>query len=197
MAARRCEACAACPSIRGNDIDRGAKTRHRGSLDWQLSASCSDAVPRPSRGRSRSIARRDALRGNGDRRQRPVINPKFRDYHLPSFADIPCTEVFFADMIDLLCFHRLSAHSAPAPLPIGETEGSKCAGDPGGGEIARPERAARRAGLHKRVPGFQALRSPGDARKTGETALAGALPWRARGAAPLSRVERGSNLSAQ
>ncbi len=29
-----------------------------------------------------------------------VINPKFRDYHLPSFADIPRTEVFFADTID-------------------------------------------------------------------------------------------------
>ena len=24
-----------------------------------------------------------------------VVNPKFRDYHLPSFADIPRTEVFF------------------------------------------------------------------------------------------------------
>ena len=31
----------------------------------------SDAVPRPGRGRGRSIAGRDALRGNGDRRQRP------------------------------------------------------------------------------------------------------------------------------
>ncbi len=31
-----------------------------------------------------------------------VINPKFRDYHLPSFADIPRTEVFFADTSDAL-----------------------------------------------------------------------------------------------
>jgi putative selenate reductase molybdopterin-binding subunit len=31
-----------------------------------------------------------------------VINPKFRDYHLPSFADIPRTEVFFADTTDAL-----------------------------------------------------------------------------------------------
>ena len=31
-----------------------------------------------------------------------VINPKFRDYHLPSFADIPRTEVFFADTSDTL-----------------------------------------------------------------------------------------------
>ena len=31
-----------------------------------------------------------------------VINPKFRDYHLPSFADIPRTDVFFADTSDTL-----------------------------------------------------------------------------------------------
>jgi hypothetical protein len=31
-----------------------------------------------------------------------VVNPKFRDYHLPSFADIPRTEVFFADTNDTL-----------------------------------------------------------------------------------------------
>jgi putative selenate reductase molybdopterin-binding subunit len=31
-----------------------------------------------------------------------VTNPKFRDYHLPSFADIPRTEVFFADTTDTL-----------------------------------------------------------------------------------------------
>jgi putative selenate reductase molybdopterin-binding subunit len=31
-----------------------------------------------------------------------VINPRFRDYHLPSFADIPRTEVFFADTVDTL-----------------------------------------------------------------------------------------------
>ena len=29
-----------------------------------------------------------------------VVNPKFRDYHLPSFADIPRTEVYFADTTD-------------------------------------------------------------------------------------------------
>jgi putative selenate reductase molybdopterin-binding subunit len=29
-----------------------------------------------------------------------VINPRFRDYHLPQFADIPRTEVFFADTSD-------------------------------------------------------------------------------------------------
>jgi putative selenate reductase molybdopterin-binding subunit len=31
-----------------------------------------------------------------------VVNPKFRDYHLPSFADIPRTEVFFAETTDTL-----------------------------------------------------------------------------------------------
>jgi CO/xanthine dehydrogenase Mo-binding subunit len=31
-----------------------------------------------------------------------VVNPQFRDYHLPSFADIPGTEVFFADTTDAL-----------------------------------------------------------------------------------------------
>jgi len=29
-----------------------------------------------------------------------VINPKFRDYHLPQFADVPRTEVYFADTSD-------------------------------------------------------------------------------------------------
>jgi putative selenate reductase molybdopterin-binding subunit len=31
-----------------------------------------------------------------------VVNPRFRDYHLPSFADIPRTEVYFADTTDSL-----------------------------------------------------------------------------------------------
>jgi putative selenate reductase molybdopterin-binding subunit len=31
-----------------------------------------------------------------------VTNPRFRDYHVPSFADIPRTEVFFADTTDSL-----------------------------------------------------------------------------------------------
>jgi putative selenate reductase molybdopterin-binding subunit len=29
-----------------------------------------------------------------------VVNPKFRDYHLPQFADVPRTEVYFADTSD-------------------------------------------------------------------------------------------------
>ncbi|WP_456623267.1 MULTISPECIES: molybdopterin-dependent oxidoreductase [unclassified Bradyrhizobium] len=31
-----------------------------------------------------------------------VTNPKFRDYHLPSFADVPRSEVFFADTSDTI-----------------------------------------------------------------------------------------------
>jgi CO/xanthine dehydrogenase Mo-binding subunit/aerobic-type carbon monoxide dehydrogenase small subunit (CoxS/CutS family) len=31
-----------------------------------------------------------------------VSNPRFRDYHLPSFADVPRTEVFFADTSDTI-----------------------------------------------------------------------------------------------
>ncbi|MBV9563147.1 MAG: molybdopterin-dependent oxidoreductase [Bradyrhizobium sp.] len=31
-----------------------------------------------------------------------VVNPRFRDYHLPSFADVPRTEVLFADTSDTL-----------------------------------------------------------------------------------------------
>ncbi|HEV7635473.1 MAG TPA: molybdopterin cofactor-binding domain-containing protein [Bradyrhizobium sp.] len=31
-----------------------------------------------------------------------VVNPRFRDYHLPSFADVPRTEVFFAETTDAL-----------------------------------------------------------------------------------------------
>src|SRR5262249_22062155 len=29
-----------------------------------------------------------------------VVNPKFRDYHLPQYADVPRTEVYFADTSD-------------------------------------------------------------------------------------------------
>jgi CO/xanthine dehydrogenase Mo-binding subunit/aerobic-type carbon monoxide dehydrogenase small subunit (CoxS/CutS family) len=31
-----------------------------------------------------------------------VVNPKFRDYHLPSFADLPRTDVYFADTYDAI-----------------------------------------------------------------------------------------------
>jgi hypothetical protein len=62
----------------------------------------SHAVPQAGRERRRAVARRHALRGDGDRRCGHVVNPAFRDYHLPSFADLPRTEVFFADTADTL-----------------------------------------------------------------------------------------------
>jgi hypothetical protein len=31
-----------------------------------------------------------------------VVNPRFRDYHLPSFADVPRTEVYFAETTDTI-----------------------------------------------------------------------------------------------
>jgi hypothetical protein len=31
-----------------------------------------------------------------------IVNPRFRDYHLPSFADVPRTEVYFADTYDMI-----------------------------------------------------------------------------------------------
>ncbi len=31
-----------------------------------------------------------------------VVNPTFRNYHLPSFADVPRTDVYFADTVDSL-----------------------------------------------------------------------------------------------
>jgi putative selenate reductase molybdopterin-binding subunit len=31
-----------------------------------------------------------------------VVNPRFRDYHVPQFADVPRTEVLFADTSDAL-----------------------------------------------------------------------------------------------
>jgi CO/xanthine dehydrogenase Mo-binding subunit len=31
-----------------------------------------------------------------------VVNPQFRDYHLPQFADVPRTEVYFAETYDMI-----------------------------------------------------------------------------------------------
>ena len=94
-----------------------------------------------------------------------------------------------ADMVDLLLLPGYRAHLAPAPLPVGETGGSKRQGDRAEG--ARPPfRAARRAGLHKRVPtvGEEGRRKAWKTRETARSApaSAGASPWRARGAEPHS-----------
>jgi CO/xanthine dehydrogenase Mo-binding subunit len=84
--------------------------KHTGELKILKSVQAADAgrVANPMQCRGQvegGVAQslgRCALRGNGDRRHGRVINPKFRDYHLPSFADIPRTEVFFADTSDTL-----------------------------------------------------------------------------------------------
>ncbi len=80
------------------------------------------------------------------------------------------------------------AHLAPAPLPVGETGGSKRRGAPSGGG-SPAGRAARRAGLHKRMADRKNSGCE-RARKTGETARVGAgisrcfTLARARGGAP-------------
>ena len=61
----------------------------------------SHAVPRAGRGRRRAGARRDALRRTRwSTAPGASINPTFRDYHVPAFADIPRTEVYFAETSD-------------------------------------------------------------------------------------------------
>jgi hypothetical protein len=72
------------------------------------------------------------------------------------------------------------AHLAPAPLPVGETGGSKGKGGRGGGGSPC---------LHKRIAAVEALPATASARKVGETAPAGlgssgTSPLPARGAEP-------------
>ena len=59
-------------------------------------------MPRPGRGRGRAGARRGAVREliiDADGR---VANPTFRGYHIPAFADVPATEVHFANTFDAI-----------------------------------------------------------------------------------------------
>lgn len=67
-----------------------------------------------------------------------------------------------------------SAHSAPAPLPVGETGGSKCQGEPGGGGSPARQGRSLEAGLHKRMGRPAMVHRLRTARKTGETARVGA-----------------------
>ncbi len=69
---------AALGRLQCTGLSRRREQIHRRTQDPEERASCrcrpcrqSDAVPRPGRGRGRSIAGRGALRGNGDRRRRP------------------------------------------------------------------------------------------------------------------------------
>ena len=76
-------------------LSRRREQAHRRDQDTQKRATPPDAgrvvnpmqCRGPGRRRRRPIARGNAVRGNGDRRTTAVVvNPKFRDYHLPSFA---------------------------------------------------------------------------------------------------------------
>jgi putative selenate reductase molybdopterin-binding subunit len=56
-----------------------------------------------------------------------VINPKFRDYHLPQFADIPRTEVFFADTSDTIGPMGAKSMSESPYNPVGPAIGNAIA----------------------------------------------------------------------
>jgi putative selenate reductase molybdopterin-binding subunit len=60
-----------------------------------------------------------------------VINPKFRDYHLPSFADIPRTEVFFADTTDSIGPMGAKSMSESPYNPVAAALGNALAGATG------------------------------------------------------------------
>jgi CO/xanthine dehydrogenase Mo-binding subunit len=56
-----------------------------------------------------------------------ITNPKFRDYHLPQFADIPRTEVFFADTSDTIGPMGAKSMSESPYNPIGPAMGNAIA----------------------------------------------------------------------
>ncbi len=56
-----------------------------------------------------------------------VVNPKFRDYHLPQFADIPRTEVFFADTSDTIGPMGAKSMSESPYNPVGPAIGNAIA----------------------------------------------------------------------
>ena len=56
-----------------------------------------------------------------------IINPKFRDYHLPQFADIPRTEVFFADTSDTIGPMGAKSMSESPYNPVGPAMGNAIA----------------------------------------------------------------------
>ncbi|SDP04948.1 molybdopterin cofactor-binding domain-containing protein [Afipia sp. GAS231] len=56
-----------------------------------------------------------------------IINPKFRDYHLPQFADIPRTEVFFADTSDSIGPMGAKSMSESPYNPVGPAIGNAIA----------------------------------------------------------------------
>ena len=56
-----------------------------------------------------------------------VVNPKFRDYHLPQFADIPRTEVFFAETSDSIGPMGAKSMSESPYNPVGPAIGNAIA----------------------------------------------------------------------
>jgi hypothetical protein len=56
-----------------------------------------------------------------------VVNPKFRDYHLPSFADIPPTEVYFADTTDSIGPMGAKSMSESPYIPVAAALGNALA----------------------------------------------------------------------
>ena len=86
---------------RDHDLAKRARCRHR-------QADQSHAVPRPARRRHRHGLRLGALREDGlSTINGAMLNPALRDYRIPAFADVPRSEIYFADTYDK------SGHSAP------------------------------------------------------------------------------------
>jgi hypothetical protein len=72
-----------------------------------------------------------------------VVNPKFRDYHLPSFADIPRTEVFFADTSDTIGPMGAKSMSESPYNPVAAALGNAIANATGIRFMATPFRPDR------------------------------------------------------
>src|SRR4029077_18341253 len=60
-----------------------------------------------------------------------VTNPKFRDYHLPSFADVPRTEVLFAETSDTIGPLGAKSMSESPYNPVAAALGNAIANAPG------------------------------------------------------------------
>jgi putative selenate reductase molybdopterin-binding subunit len=56
-----------------------------------------------------------------------IVNPRFRDYHLPSFADVPRTEVYFADTYDTIGPMGAKSMSESPYNPVGPAMGNAIA----------------------------------------------------------------------
>ena len=93
-----------------------------------------------------------------------VINPRFRDYHIPAFADVPRTEVIFADTIDKTGPLGAKSMSESPYTPVPAAVGNALADATGIRFCTLPFKPDRL---------FAALRE-----KFGKTAAQMGLPWR-------------------